>query len=461
MKTFALLLLSLVTQIGLGQSKEELYLPGSYPDRIILSMSEMDGNSRTVNWRVSKNAPKQYVQWDISDASSGLAETLEKYNPEASVSTSTEGIEAVHYEYTFQGLSPGKTYVYRVGGDKYWSEWFQFAMPTTDKIFSFNYFGDAQNDMRDLWSRSTRIAVIKNPSADFWIHLGDMVDKSDRDWEWGEWHYGGGWMMSCIPQILVPGNHEYIKIENKPVINEYWRKAFSTPKNGPKGMEELVYYFDHKHVRFVVMDTRDMLIDDEKSRVQAKWLEQVLENNTQQWTIVSHHHPIFSARGNRADYKFAQYLEPLYMKYKVDLVLQGHHHSFARGRTSSEIGAKKHVGPVYFLSNSGPKMYDTNFAEWMERVATNVQLFHTINVDAENIEVLSYLINGELYDHIKLTKLKNGDKTFEEVKVKGVQERLEISTASYGADIDQSPEYIQTFKKRAAEYLKKRNSQKQ
>lgn len=452
------LLLTFIGQVLWGQAKEDIYLPSNFPDRVILSVGENGGKTRTVNWRVKSDAVEQYVQWTESDASSNLQQTATQYP--AAQKVNREGVEAKYCEYTFRGLKSGKTYVYRVGGGDYWTEWFQFSMPLAEEQFSFNYFGDAQNDMRDLWSRSTRAALLKNPQADFWIHLGDMVNDASSNLEWGEWHYGGGWMMSCIPQVLVPGNHEYIKENDKPVINRTWRDAYHMPKNGPKGLEELVYYFDHKHVRFVIIDSRDMLIDDEKSKVQAEWLDQVLSENTQKWTIVCHHHPIFSARGNRGDYKFGEYLEPIYKKYKVDLVLQGHHHSFARGRGEGEVGAKKQSGPLYFLSNSGPKMYDTNFADWMERVGTNVQLFHVINVEGNELEILTYLVNGELYDHVELVKLKNGDKKFKEVNIDGVEERLEFSTASFGADIDPSPEYVKTYKERAEQYLKRRNATK-
>lgn len=440
-------------------AQDERYLPGHYPDRIILGLGKNE-TQRSVNWRVHKEAPEQYVQWELSDGSSNLAETAKTVLAEAEL-TITEGLEARYCSYQFEGLVPGATYVYRVGGGAQWSEWFQFRVAERDNAFSFIYLGDAQNDMRDLWSRSMRAAVLKNPEADFYIHLGDMVDQASKNQEWGEWHYGGGWMMSGIPQILVPGNHEYVERNSRITINDFWRRSFSMPVNGPKDLEEVVYYIDYENTRFIVIDSRNMLISEAQSEIQAKWLEKVLQTNDKKWTIVSHHHPIFSARGNRAGYMMSEYLEPIYNRYKVDLVLQGHHHSFARGRKAEEVGARQHAGPVYFVSNSGPKMYDTNFADWMERVATNVQMFHNITIKDDKLQVYSYLVNGELYDHIVLTKLPNGDKEFEEIEVTDVEERLEFSTATYGADIDQSPEYKKVFEKRSKEYLKKRkNGQK-
>ena len=441
-----------------GQHREESYLPGKYPDRIIMNLGP-SSNSRIVTWRVNTAAGEQFIQWALSDASSNLSENA-RLESAISSKVNTENIEVIYSHFTFENLEQGKTYVYRVGNEGAWSEWLQFQMPDQTDGYSFVSMGDAQNDMRDLWSRSMRMSLIYNPKADFWIHLGDMVDNSGNNWEWGEWFYAGGWIMASFPQVLVPGNHEYVKKDKRPVLCEFWRASFSLPENGPKGLKEQAYYFDYQNTRFIVLDSRDMLLSDEKATVQAEWLESILQNNPQKWTVVSHHHPIHSARGNRGDYRIKKYLEPLYNQYKIDLVLQGHHHSFARGRNPEEIGQKNFDGPVYIVSNSGPKMYDSNFAPWMERVATNVQMFHTINVNDKKIEVLSYLVNGDLYDHIVITKKANGKKILKEIKLENVKEQLDFPEASYGADIDKSPESQKLFKKRVEIYLKNRKKRK-
>lgn len=155
--------------------------------------------------------------------------------------------------------------------------------------------------------------------------------------------------------------------------------------------------------QFIVLDSRNMPINDEQT-----------------------------------GHSFSNYLEPLYKKYKVDLVLQGHHYSFAIGRSAAGVGTSRHPGPGYFLSNCDPKMYDTNFPEWMERVATNVQMFHQIAIAHNALEVRSYLVNGELYDHVRLLKLSGRDQLFEEIEIKGVEERLDFPTNTLDADIDQS-----------------------
>lgn len=453
---------SLFVLVALGwfslqaQSKIDRYLPTSWPDHIILNLTE-NSNERVVTWRTDTSSQPQQVQWLISDGSSNLVEKSRTETANSEVLQTGEILAKYNY-FQFEKLQAGLSYAYRVGSDACWSEWFQFTVPDNDNIFSFLYFGDAQNDMRDLWSRCLRKAVDLTEETDFMLHAGDMVDFSSNNWEWGEWFYGGGWMFASTPQVLVLGNHEYV--QKQKILNEYWNASFTLPKNGPKGLEERAYYIDYENTRLIVLDSRDMLLDEANAQRQAEWLEPLLKNNPKQWTIVSHHHPIYSARSNRGDYDIRAVLQPLYDQYKVDLVLQGHHHSFARGRKESEVGEQVHSGPVYFVSNSGPKMYDTNFAPWMERVGTDVQLFHQVNIENATIEVLTYLVNGELYDRIRIQKLPNGDKSFEEIKVEGVTERLDFSHASYGADIDQSEESRTEFKKKAEEYLERRGGEK-
>ncbi len=446
-------MLSVVLEVQ-AQTHEDRYRPTDWPDHVILNLTE-EGNERTITWRTDTSAGPQSVQWLVADASSNLEEKA-KTAAAHSEMIQTEEVLAQYSTYHFKGLTAGITYAYRVGAKEHWSEWYQFNIPHEDQAFTFLYFGDAQNDMRDLWSRCIRKATDLSEEVDFMLHAGDMVDFASANREWGEWFFGGGWMFASTPQVPVAGNHEYVRKNGQPALNHYWRASFTVPLNGPAGLEETVYYFDYENVRFIVLDSRDMLIDDEHAKRQAHWLETLLKNNDQKWTIISHHHPIYSARANRGDYKVRAWLEPLYDKYGVDLVLQGHHHSFARGRGEKEVGKEMFSGPVYYVSNSGPKMYDTNFAPWMERVGTDVQLFHQVKVVDNTIEVLTYLVNGELYDHIKLTKRANGDKEFHEIAIEGIKERLDFSHASYGADIDLGEENRKRFKKMAEEYLRKR-----
>ena len=78
--------------------------------------------------------------------------------------------------------------MYRVGdGAKHWSEWIQFrTAKSTYAPIQFVYFGDAQNDILDHWSRVIRMAYQRAPNASFAIHAGDLVNTAHRDHEWAQ-----------------------------------------------------------------------------------------------------------------------------------------------------------------------------------------------------------------------------------------------------------------------------------
>ena len=67
----------------------------------------------------------------------------------------THAARTAHYHsVVFEGLEPGTLYAYRVGDGVNWSEFFQFrTAPAQNQPFTFIYFGDAQNDIKSLWSR--------------------------------------------------------------------------------------------------------------------------------------------------------------------------------------------------------------------------------------------------------------------------------------------------------------------
>ena len=155
-------------------------------------------------------------------------------------------------------LEPSTMYAYRVGDGTYWSEWFQFrtAADGADE-FAFVYFGDAQNAVRSMWSRVIREANQHAPRASFMLHAGDLVNSSNVGMEWGEWFEAGGWLNGMIPVVATPGNHEY----RDGRLSRHWRPQLAFPKNGPKGLEDTVYFIDFQGARIVSLNSNEDSID--------------------------------------------------------------------------------------------------------------------------------------------------------------------------------------------------------
>ena len=218
-----------------------------------------------------------------------------------------------------------------MGDGTHWSEWaaFQTACDRPEP-FRFLYLGDAQNSIKSHWSRVIRAAFAAAPDARFIVHAGDLVDRGTDDVHWGEWFQAAGWINTMIPSLPSPGNHEYEKPREErtpgalPAITGHWRAQFTLPQNGPKGLEETAYFIDYQGARIISLNS------NEAQEKQAEWLDQILSKNPGRWTIVTFHHPIYSSAKDRDNAKIRKLWQPIFDRHHVDLVLQGHDHTYAR-----------------------------------------------------------------------------------------------------------------------------------
>ncbi len=419
------------------------------PDRILVSWKKDPSTSFSVTWR-SKAGPDAVAE--IAPATAGpefLAHVM-RYEGETGPLKTSLGIVHMHAA-TFDHLEPETLYVYRVGSrrterlaeeaaegqhdssvDYAWSPWTQVqtAAPFDGRVkpARFVYVGDAQNDVKSHWSRLVREAFRDAPKMTFFLHAGDLVNRGNNDHEWGQWFHAGGFMFSMIPQLAVPGNHEYDRDPfdadnpDRKQLSRRWAQRFEYPENGPEGSRENVYSIDAQGIRIIGLDSN---IDVEDRAGHTKWLERQLKDNPNRWTVVTHHHPVYSTSRGRDNPTLREQWQPLYEKYGVDLVLQGHDHSY--GRSAPLRAHEENVatglrvasdgdGPVYVVSVSGPKMYDLKeYPEgqkpFVKHIA-NEQLYQVIDVDHDAITYVAKTPDGHVRDRFRIVKDEEGGKTF-------------------------------------------------
>ncbi|MDP4184720.1 MAG: metallophosphoesterase family protein, partial [Bacteroidota bacterium] len=403
-KNFIMLVLLLVTGALLfyagklsQKPRIEMYPPGIVPERIMLTWNDSVYNTQTVTWRTDSTVHVGYAE--IAPAAESAEEITDIKRIIAHTRTYSSEVNTANYHTAkFTGLKPGTQYVYRVGDGKTWSEWFQFTTANKEaKDFSFLYYGDVQEGIKQHGSRVIRKGYASCPNAAFMLFAGDMVDHP-YDNDFGEFFYAGDWLFASTPIIALAGNHEYKR--NVPGgLGDIWKYQFNFPQNGPEGLKSTVYYIDYQGVRIIVLDTEGMKHLPGTFNKQSEWLESVLRNNPNQWTIVAMHHPVFSNSGGRDNPRVRKHLKPIFDKYNVDLVLEGHDHSY--GRTEFK-GSDGHEGPVYVITNAGPKMYDLGFTPQMKRLASRTQLYQVIDVTHNSIHFSSYTATGKLYDAFML-----------------------------------------------------------
>lgn len=429
-----------------------------YPDRLILGWQDAPATSQSVNWRTDSTVSNAVGAISEADPSPDFVKSATLV-PAVSEPVVLDGHQVRYHSVHFKNLKPATQYSYRVGDGTHWSEWFHFKTAQAQPApFSFLYFGDAQNDIRSLWSRAIRGAYSTLPTVSLMVHAGDLITTSNADWQWAEWFEAGGWINGMIPTLATPGNHEYFKDEQgNSRVSKHWRPSFVLPENGPKGLEETAYFCDYQGTRFISLNSQAALLDSSVMDLQAQWLEQILRQNENRWTVVIHHHPIYSTKNGRDNDDWRNRMEPIYKKYRVDLVLQGHDHTYGRG-LNMPLGKsrKRPDGPIYVVSVSGPKMYDIGLQDWMDRAASNTQLYQTISIDGDKLSYQSFTVTGQKYDSFLLTKNSKGQNTLVDQAPTLLPERLALP-AEYEKRF--SPEQKTEYRNRFQEYKARKQAQ--
>ena len=102
---------------------------------------------------------------------------------------------------------------------------------------------------------------------------------------------------------------------------------------------ERYYTFVNKNVRFFVLDS------DYLDPKQLAWLDGALKSSSDEWKICYFHHPLYSnggRHGSQLDLRVL--LEPLFVRYGVNVVFSGHDHIYER--------LKPQRGIQYFVSGA-------------------------------------------------------------------------------------------------------------
>jgi predicted phosphodiesterase len=136
------------------------------------------------------------------------------------------------------------------------------------------------------------------------------------------------------------------------------------------------YSFKPKNgVRFFSLDTNYM---DKK---QLDWLEGELKTSLSDWKIVFFHHPIYSSgEKHGSNVELRSTLEPLMVKYGVDVVLSGHEHFYERIQPQKRIN--------YFIVGSSGKLRDGNIG----KTALTAKGF-----DRDNAFMLAEIVGDQMF----------------------------------------------------------------
>jgi predicted phosphodiesterase len=206
-------------------------------------------------------------------------------------------------------------------------------LPDVPGVTRFGIIGDSGTGEKPEYEVAWRLAEYRARAPfDFVVMLGDNMYGSERPQDFDLK------FTEPFKPLLDAGVKFYATLGNHDDPDQRFFKPFNM--NG-----ERYYTFTKGPIEFFVIDSNYM---DPKQRT---WLERQLADSRAPWKIVYGHHPLYSTgstHGSETDLRAL--IEPLFVKYGVNIVLAGHEHFYER--------LKPQKGIAYFISGGAAKLRD-------------------------------------------------------------------------------------------------------
>ena len=380
------------------------HLSSPAPDQIVLSWTKDPSATQTITWRTDASITNAAVKYQEK-------RLFYSFDAKAPVTIAAQTSALLtddivndplnnRHTVTLENLKPATTYVYSVGDDANanWSALQEFTTaPANVEPFSFMYLGDAQNGL-DRWGSLMQTAHRMRPDMSFILMAGDLVNRGAQRDDWDDLFYNASLNFATKPLMGAIGNHEY-----HGGFPKLYLKLLAHPQNGPASIEpERAYSFEYSNALYVILDSNEDVAE------QAVWLEDVLKNSDATWKFAMFHHPAYSSSPRRNNPEVQDEWVPLFDKYHVDMVLQGHDHAYLRTwpmKNGKPVESTKE-GTVYVVSVSGTKMYDQGDFDYTAQGFTNTATFQILDIQIMGDRLLykSYDDQGELVDEITIVK---------------------------------------------------------
>ncbi|EPD60330.1 purple acid phosphatase family protein [Streptomyces sp. HGB0020] len=335
----------------------------------------------TVSWQVPVAVKKPFIRigahpWDLSRKIEAEVRTL--YTP-AGVGAS--GDHTQYYVHAkLSHLRPGRTYYYGVG-----HQGFDPAQPhllgtlgtfTTapdrKEPFTFTAFGDQGVSYHGLANDS--LILGQNPT--FHLHAGDIAyadpagagQTADSGFDsrvWDQFLAQTESVAKSVPWMVSYGNHD---MEAWYSPNGYGGEEarFTLPDNGPdKAHLPGVYSFVHCNTAIISLDPNDVSFEIPANLgisggTQTTWFEAQLKKYRAakdiDFIVVFFHHCAYcTSTSHASEGGVRQEWVPLFEKYTVDLVINGHNHQYERTDVikGNKVAKKLAIGDTAYPETEG------------------------------------------------------------------------------------------------------------
>jgi len=314
---------------------------------------------------------------------------------------------------TLLDLKPETGYYYQViveedgREDKITSELSSFQTASlASNPYAFAVMGDPQGNPKvngkialDAWALRPNFMVIP----------GDLVENGPIKREWVSEFFGSmSPLFSRVPFYPTIGNHE----RN---ADHYYRYMHLPPP-------EYYYSFQYGNALFYMIDSNKKL---DIASEQYLWLEKQLKEQQEReklgttdvvWKFVSFHHPTYSSdeddygnlwkgKSTWGDMRIRP-MTKLFDEYGIDVVWNGHIHSYERTWPIVNGKTTESGGTVYMITGGGGGGLE-QAGPIRPAFQNNVRRGHHfvfVAVNGKTLELKSYDLEGRLFDNVTLRK---------------------------------------------------------
>ena len=320
----------------------------------------------------SKTAETPKVKLGIGKDMSKAQEFAGKQTPISDATLQGAGLTGAYYsnKVTVTGLKEKTQYYYQVFQNGEWKEAKPYKTGSAS-AFSFLYVGDpqigacknqtsnegekltnadsnlaARNDAYN-WNNILKNAVEDHSNVSFMVSAGDQVNYANNEREYAG--YLGAEALASLPVSTTIGNHDsgteqYSLHYNNPNTFGFDETRY-TKGHTAAGSD---YYYTYGNTLFIVLDTNNYNAATHRNVIKKA----VEENKDAKWRVVMFHQDIYGSGLDHSDSDgmiLRTALTPIMDEFDIDVVLQGHDHTYSRTYQLSSSGRYT----IYDKNNNG------------------------------------------------------------------------------------------------------------
>ncbi|MBP1736386.1 MAG: putative surface layer protein [Oscillospiraceae bacterium] len=206
----------------------------------------------------------------------------------------------------------------------------------------------ARNDSF-AWDRTLDIAVAQNPDLNFIISAGDQVNKTGKPKEEEYAGFLSASALTSLPIATTIGNHDSLNADYAYHFYNPNATSYGTTQAGGD------YYYSYGEGLFIVLNTNNYNVAEHEQAIE----EAIASDPDAKWRIVTMHQDIYGSGADHSDTDgmiLRTQLTPIYDEYDIDVVLQGHDHTYSRSKLLYSDGLTH--GTYEFQLNSDQTDYD-------------------------------------------------------------------------------------------------------